>query len=167
MTMGSISLADSTELAEVQQWIVEQHPGVNHIDSVDLVRQLGSEEFVVFDVREKDEFSVSHLENAVQVDPDVSRSEFFTLYGENLENKTVVFYCSVGRRSSLLAEKLEADLQSHGTRDIFNLRYGIFGWHNQDMPLVSNTGTTRYVHPYNQRWGRMLDRKQLIRYTSE
>jgi hypothetical protein len=35
------------------------------------------------------------------------------------------------------------------------------------MPLVSNTGTTRYVHPYNQRWGRMLDRKQLIRYTSE
>ncbi len=132
--MGQFARADSGKLAGIHQWITEQHPDVNHIGSSELVDRLGSEDLVIFDVREPDEFAVSHLENAVRVDPDVSRSEFLNLFGENVAGKTVIFYCSVGRRSSLLVEKVGPDLERQGSGDVVNLEQGIFGWHNRQLP---------------------------------
>ncbi|MEJ2177481.1 MAG: rhodanese-like domain-containing protein, partial [Gammaproteobacteria bacterium] len=118
-------------------------------------------------VREQSEFEVSHLKGAIQIDPDISRQEFNQLYGDAVSDKTVVFYCSVGRRSSLLADRLSEDLSAWGTKDIYNLRHGIFGWHNNYGELVDQNTNTDYVHPYNWLWGRLLERRDMLRYDTE
>ena len=161
------SEADAGSLAGIHQGIIEDHPNVNHIGSSELVDHLDSENLAIFDVREEDEFSVSHLENAVRVDPDISRDEFLNVFGSNLEGKTVIFYCSVGRRSSLLAEKIGSDLEDKGVDKVLNLEQGIFGWHNRQLPLVSGSSSTPFVHPYSWLWKGYLEHKQLIRYQAE
>ena len=82
---------------------------------------------------------------------------------QDLKGKTVVFYCSVGVRSSALAESVKADLLAAGTKEVVNLEGGIFGWHNQSRPLVDKSGPTTFVHPYNAYWGRLLTRPELAR----
>ncbi len=157
----------SDELNEIQQWIVDEHPRVSHIDAEQLNRQSNRNDFVVFDVRQQEEFEVSHLLNSIRIDPDISRQDFLNQYSDVLENKNVVFYCSVGRRSSLLAEKVSDDLLEQGSISIVNLENGIFGWHNDRRPLVSQNQSTDYVHPYSRRWRRLIERKEMIRFSLE
>jgi rhodanese-related sulfurtransferase len=155
----------SKELNEIHQWIVKEHPSISHINGSNLESQLQMvDNLLIFDVREIDEFSVSHLDNAIRVDPSISAAEFATLYGHQLQNKKIVFYCSVGRRSSLLAERVEKEAITLGASKILNLENGIFGWHNQKRPLTSVIAPTNYVHPYNQKWGKLIQQKELIRY---
>jgi len=80
---------------------------------------------------------------------------------------TAVFYCSVGRRASLLAERVSDDLIEQGTIDTYNLKYGIFGWHNEQKPLVDNSDMTVFVHPYSNGWSNLIEHKNLIRFTAE
>ena len=161
--------SQSSELSEIQQWILKKHPDVDHINNTSLQDKLknDNDDLVIFDVRETSEFTVSHLENSIRVDPDIRRDEFLALFGDQLKGKTAVFYCSVGRRSSLLAERVGADLEDMGTAEILNLEHGIFGWHNQDLPLMSENTDTDYVHAYSRKWGRLIERKELIRYQLE
>ncbi|MGB5705419.1 MAG: rhodanese-like domain-containing protein [Arenicellales bacterium] len=159
--------ADQSRLEQIQQRIEQNYPAVDHISAETFQVVSSSEDVVVFDVREQDEYTVSHLDNAIRVDPDISREAFDKLYGKSLSGKTVVFYCSVGRRSSELADRVGDDLIAHGSKDIFNLQHGIFGWHNNRMSLVDNSKDTDYVHPYNWLWGRLLERRDMIRYGME
>jgi len=161
--------ADQYKLEKIHQRIEHNFPDVEHIDAAGY-RQVVAEEdnsVVVFDVREQSEFDVSHLDGAIRVDPGISQQKFNQLYGDSVLGKTVVFYCSVGRRSSLLADRVSEELSARGTKDIYNLRYGIFGWHNGYGELVDRDSNTDYVHPYNWRWGRLLERRDLLRYDTE
>ncbi len=169
------SFADSEQLVEIQDWIIDHYPSVKHIDKVTLAgalkqSELGQNELgqniLLLDVRERNEYNISHLPNAIRVDPDMSRKEFMKLFGDSLEHKTVVFYCSVGRRSSKLAERVEGDLKNSGVES-YNLEHGIFGWHNQNLPLITTSTSTDYVHPYNKKWGKLIQRKDFIRYKSD
>ncbi len=166
---SSQSQADQPALQKIHNWIQNEHPIVNHIRGNELERNVrNNENFVLFDVRERAEYDVSHLANAIQVDPEISAATFSALYGETLKDKTVVFYCSVGRRSSLLAEKVHEDLSAQGANQILNLEHGIFGWHNEIRQLEDRSDEiTDFVHPYSWRWGRLLERKDLIRYDLE
>jgi rhodanese-related sulfurtransferase len=167
------SMAESKKLAEIQQWILKNHPDVHHIDNQNLKKIMSTDDLnkvdsvVIFDVREEAEYEVSHISNAIQIDPDIDKKSFLDLYSKELESKTVVFYCSVGRRSSVLAEKVGQDLQQAGAGDVVNLEHGIFGWHNQNFPLESNNINTEYIHPYNRWWGRIIERKEFIRFEAD
>jgi rhodanese-related sulfurtransferase len=166
------SMAESQKLVEIQQWILENHPDVQHIDNQSLNQMLtGNSDtaasLVIFDVREEAEYEVSHISNAIRIDPDIDKKSFLELYSTNLDNKTVVFYCSVGRRSSVLAEKVGQDLQVAGAGDVVNLKHGIFGWHNQNLPLESNDVKTDYIHPFNGWWSGIINRKETIRFELE
>lgn len=152
----------------MHRWIEQTYPGVDHVDSDEYLGEVANTtNLVVFDVREPEEFAVSHLEDAVQVDPEISKDAFIKQYASALNGKTVVFYCSVGRRSSLLADTVSDALIDAGSGDIFNLRHGIFGWHNEKKPLSRDKASTDYVHPYSWRWKRYLQRKDLARYKVE
>ena len=156
--------AMAADLGDVHRDIVEDHPAVTHMPAAELQRRLDDgDDLLLFDVREADEFAVSHIGDAIRVPPEISADDFFREFGADVAGRTVIFYCSVGRRSSILAEQVQDGLEAAGARG-YNLQNGIFGWHNQAMPLASEQGQTPYVHPYNWLWSRYLEHRELTRY---
>lgn len=153
---GPASVAE-TALARIEQSIAEDSQIVQ-VGSDEVLSLLDTGKMVLFDVRERDEFAVSHLPGAIRLAPDTSVEQFVQDYGARLDGITPIFYCSVGRRSNDLAEAVAAQ-SNRGQSPIVpaNLRGGIFRWHNEDKPLVNLEGATDQVHPYNWYWRRLLE----------
>jgi len=133
------------------------HPVAN-VDVSELRDSIASEtvreRLVMFDVRKVEEFEVSHLESAVRVDPDISADAFLKQYGNMLKDRTAVFYCSVGYRSSILVERI-AKVKGDSTR-LVNLRGGLFQWYNDGLAVYDSVGVTNKVHRFSAYWGRLL-----------
>ncbi|MFQ3247154.1 MAG: rhodanese-related sulfurtransferase [Arenicella sp.] len=143
-------------LETIQNDIENDYQSVSHISASEFSK-LDVNKVVVFDVREPEEFAVSHIAGAIQVMPNIDPSEFFQDYGDLLEGKQVVFYCSVGRRSSELANRLGDAPSEYGAVSSKNLIGGVFSWVNQSRLLRnSSQATTNLVHPYNKYWGRLV-----------
>jgi|LNFM01.1.fsa_nt_gb rhodanese-related sulfurtransferase len=157
---------DRADLAQLEQRLLDTYPHVRHVDP-DHVATLAADTAaaITFDVRDAGEFEVSHIPGAIRVDPDIRSEAFLARFGDRLEGRTVVFYCSVGVRSSKLAGRLTEELRRRGASRIYNLSGGIFRWHNERRPLVDASGATRYVHPFDPHWGRYVSRRELTRMT--
>ena len=139
-------------LETLQADLVADYPDVSHIDPDALLR-LDAGTLHLIDVREINEFAVSHIAGAGRVDPNVSAVEFVARYGETLAGSTIVFYCSVGRRASHLAQRLRPSLDEAGVRHTYNLIGGVFRWHNEGRALVDSDGRpTRSVHGASIYW---------------
>ena len=92
---------------------------------------------------------------------------FFSLLvsGESCEDVVkVVCYCSVGYRSSYLAQQLLCELDKPVYQEmkskvmVYNLEGSIFKWANEGKDLQDNRGRkTVVVHPYNFVWGKLLN----------
>lgn len=119
---------------------------------------------VILDVREENEFSVSHLNGAIRIAPDADLNDILQIIGYNLKGRDIIFYCSVGVRSTQLADRVRDGLKAKGAARISNLSEGIFGWHNANRPLVRGSKPTIYVHPYNAIWGQLINRQNLTAY---
>ena len=157
--------AEDFTLSAVHQSVVNDYATVRHLTADALAARLKrSRDIILFDVRETDEFAVSHLSGATRVDPGVWRRTFLKRHGDRVKGKTVVFYCSVGVRSSKLAAKLQEALSARGATAVYNLQAGIFNWHNQQRPLTSGTAPTSFVHPFDDHWGQLVARRDLLRY---
>lgn len=155
--------ADNEELKNVHQELADKFDEVSHM-SADQLDRLPSDQVVLIDVREVEEYAVSHLENAIQVDPDISNRKFMQRFESSVKDKIVIFYCSVGYRSSDLAEDVQDRLIQSGARAVYNLKQGIFGWHNAEMPVVNEAGNTARIHPYDDYWGRLINRRGEVSY---
>jgi len=111
------------------------------------------EDVVLLDAREKSEYDLSHIENAIWVgydDFDIKRVK------EIAKDQKVIVYCSVGYRSEKVCEQLiEA-----GYEDASNLFGGIFEWGNQDLPVVDENGAQEKIHPFDNVWGLWLDKQK-------
>ena len=68
-------------------------------------------------------------------------------------NDPIVVYSSVGYRGARLAHWLEGQ----GFTNVRNLAGGIFEWANEDRPVVRDARPTPEVHPYDRRWGLLLE----------
>jgi len=155
------------ELAKIHKEIQVNFQSVEHIDASNY-SDLDTDNLVVFDVREPDEFAVSHLDGAIQIDPAISPAEFSEQYEDILRGKTAVFYCSVGWRSSDVAQRLSSTLTNQGVAASYNLIGGLFQWHNEERPLMSESGSkTEAIHPYNSFWGRLIDDQSAIQTVVE
>jgi rhodanese-related sulfurtransferase len=110
---------------------------------------------LLLDVREPEEFAVSHIPGARNVPPDANVED--VLEGIPADRQILV-YCSVGYRSSEFAEHIRAA----GHAAVANLEGSIFKWANEARPLVSETGVTRQVHGYDAKWSRYL--REDLRY---
>ena len=144
--------------------ISKRYATVPHLTTNDVIK-MDKNSYVIFDVREKDEYAVSHIKNAIQVDPSIDTSSFYKKYAQQIKDKTIIVYCSVGARSSKLAANL-LDANKDELK-IYNLERGIFGWHNESRPLFQTSHSTEFIHPYNSIWGRMVNRAKLKRYKPE
>ncbi len=156
--------AAPASLETVHTDIVVKFPDVRHLEPERLAPMLGSDALIIFDVREADEYNVSRLPDAFVLSPQTSRAQFRRDFGDKIMGRTVVFYCSVGVRSSGMAARLQSDLETMGAVDVFNLRGGIFGWHNDQRSMVNDSGTSDFIHPFDDDWGQLLNRSQLLRY---
>ena len=79
------------------------------------------------------------------------------------EPVTVVCYCSLGYRSSALAQQLAYELDKPVHQElksktvIYNLEGSILKWANERKDLEGQqTRKSVYVHPYNIVWGKLL-----------
>jgi len=128
-------------------------PKVPQMTTTELARQLALPQNarpVLIDVRSSDEFAVSHLLGAINAEPS---TEISALLKKFPAERVVVLYCSVGIRSSKAADRLLAA----GCTNVFNLQGSIFQWANEGRMVVSHGKPVTEVHPYNERWGRLLD----------
>ncbi len=127
-------------------------PAVQQIGTDSLAAMLRSNaEIVLLDTRTPDEYNTSHLKNAIWIDPD--NPDMQSLEGID-STATIVAYCSVGYRSSAVAEKLS----NAGFSNVSNLEGSIFKWANEGRPVYRDSVETTKVHPYDKFWGRLLNK---------
>lgn len=141
--------------AEVISDIRNKYPDVKQLQTAELQSWLTSpdnEPIILIDARRKEEFHVSHITGAKNLPYKKDPRKLLT--DINSDNPIVV-YCSVGYRSSILAKKL----QNIGFTKVYNLEGSIFKWANEGRPLVQGQTTVHKVHPYDTRWGSLLERK--------
>ncbi|XP_059147443.1 uncharacterized protein LOC131935122 [Physella acuta] len=143
-------------------------PSVKNISTAILAKWLktpNERTVVILDARAQEEFDVSHLDGALRVDyKDKDIEPLAQKCSEKLKDKqnpTIVSYCSLGYRSSVVVQKLQdyyKESEKQPVPEIYNLSGSIFKWANERRPLVDNAGNpTKYVHPYTAFWSKLLD----------
>jgi len=162
--LGACEAGDAG-LDDIHTKIVADMPSVKHITAAQLTK-LESNNVLLLDIRERDEFLVSHLPGAIQINPaDMSLAALTNL--EDISGKQIIVYCSVGRRSSEFADRLQSELMTRGAVSVSNLEKGAFGWHNERRQFVDSNGPTDAIHPYNDFWKRFVIREEKARYTQK
>ncbi len=135
-------------LAAYSTSLKQKFPNVSHLTPAELAHL--DPPPLLLDVREEREFVVSHLRGAIRAEKDAA-GQLQRLGADKATS--IVVYCSVGYRSSVLAEKLH----EAGFVNVKNLEGSIFAWANSGRPLVNAYGSTDGVHPFNVLWGRYLE----------
>ncbi len=139
-------------MAKMTATVRRKFPRVPQLPTAELAAWLGEQGRPppqLLDVREPEEFAVSHLHGALRVSPDAPAAEVLARIDPA---RPVVVYCSVGYRSSALAQRLIAA----GGKDVRNLEGSIFAWANEGRPLEKDGRPAKAVHPYNSVFGRLL-----------
>ena len=110
----------------------------------------------LLDAREKSEYEVSHLQNAIWV----GYSKLNLEAVENInKSSTLIVYCSIGVRSEQVGEKLN----EMGFKNIYNLHGGIFEWVNSSLPIYDMTNTkTKKVHAFDAYWAKLLTKGEKV-----
>ncbi len=110
---------------------------------------------VLLDARAEKEFAVSHLPNAKHA---ADEAQALAALNAQPKDAPVVVYCSIGYRSSSLAQKLKA----RGYTNVQNLEGSIFMWANEgrllQREMQRGTEAVSVVHPFDEKWGRLLER---------
>ena len=147
------SLADSVRksmLAAIKKLVRARFADVPHLTTAQLAQWLADAQRsppLLLDVRTEAEYAVSHLRDAQQIDPDSSVDDVMSTLPND---RPWVLYCSVGYRSSHLAQRL---LQA-GATEVSNLDGAIFSWIREGRELHTD-GPAR-VHPYSKIAAKLL-----------
>ena len=153
LTLGVIYVSPVTAqtAAEIRETIRKRFPAVRQLSTKELADWLADTNKpapLLIDARTEKEFAVSRLQNARHLE---SVAQVKSAATSNAQ--PIVVYCSVGYRSSALAEKL----QQAGFTHVVNLEGSIFAWANEGRPVYRGTNAVHEVHPYNSKWGQLLD----------
>jgi len=121
---------------------------VNDISTDELeTRQNNGETFLIVDTRREDEYAVSRLPGAKHLFFKSEDEKVDRFLVENVGGASgVVCYCSLGYRSSVMAEKIAAVTNLEDLK-VYNLEGSIFKWANENKPLEGQG-----VHPFSYFW---------------
>ncbi|WP_339611084.1 rhodanese-like domain-containing protein [uncultured Planktosalinus sp.] len=126
---------------------------VPYISVEQLQTKQQSKGIILLDAREKEEFKVSHIKNALWVGFDTFSLKKTMKLLPN-KNTEIIIYCSVGVRS----EKIGEQLQKAGYSKVKNLYGGIFAWKNNNLPVYDTKGNkTEKIHAYSKKWSKWLE----------
>lgn len=153
---GAWTWATAEDFTTFKRRIRERFPSVAQLSTADLAAWLNDpkrDQPILLDVRTEEEFAVSHLRGAMRVEPSAKAEK---VLAQLPPGQPVVTYCSVGYRSSDLAERLK----KAGVAAVYNLEGSIFQWANEGRPIEADGHPAEKVHPYNRKFGQMLDEKK-------
>jgi rhodanese-related sulfurtransferase len=142
----------------VRRMTVRKLPNVKWIEGAELARwreDPGRPSPVVLDARTSEEYGVSHLAGALRIEP--YRPLLRPLRGFS-KDTAIVVYSSAGYRGARVANWLAGQ----GYTNVTNLEGGIFRWANEGRPVFRNDRPIIEVHPYNPKWGLLLESKYRI-----
>ncbi|MEM8589793.1 MAG: rhodanese-like domain-containing protein [Pseudomonadota bacterium] len=148
------SAVQATELnwPDTKDWVRSEFPDAPQITVADLFETL-AEPTLLIDVRDVEEYDVSHLPGALNAQDEALEQ----LVRDVDTDRQIVLYCSVGYRSSRATEML----RDQGFDNVSNLEGSIFEWANEGHPLVvggpDSSTPTSFVHPFDEEWGTLLD----------
>jgi sterol desaturase/sphingolipid hydroxylase (fatty acid hydroxylase superfamily)/rhodanese-related sulfurtransferase len=143
----------SRTMDQTLAWVRAEFPAVPRLQSSELAAWMADpqrDQPALLDVRTAEEYAVSHLPGAVRVEPTARVRDVLDRHGEQ---KALVTYCSVGYRSSQLAEALIG----RGRTNVFNLEGSIFAWANGGYPLERAGRPVTEVHPYSWSYVRLIN----------
>lgn len=135
---------------EMKAKIRKEFPKVQQLSIEEFRKKYLDEAFLV-DVRETEEYEVSHLKGAKNSG---ARDEIISEFKKS-GKKVLVLYCSVGYRSSRMAKKIQSKI----AQPVYNLEGSIFEWANSGLPVYQGQKKADKVHPYNAFWGKLLKKK--------
>jgi rhodanese-related sulfurtransferase len=144
--------AAESGLKRMKALVRERFPDVPHLTTAQLASWLTDPNRVpplLLDVRTQAEFAVSHLAGARWIDPSTPPQKIIATLPAD---RPVVLYCAVGYRSAECATRL---LRA-GFTSLTNLEGSLFQWANEGRPLAADVGPASRVHPYSQRFGKLL-----------
>lgn len=104
--------------------------------------------YIFVDVRPNSERLVSHIPGSISL-------QEFREGGISSANpaKTFVLYCTIGYRSSQVAQRLKDGSPKDGSLKVVNLRGGLIGWVHSGGQVVDSSGKeTKKVHVYGDKW---------------
>ncbi len=139
----------------VDEKIKSEFPAVQTVSTDALLMRYGAMDDglpLVIDVREIDEFRISHLDDSLNLESADAIANMITQRGLSKDTEIIV-YCSVGYRSARVA----ADLQSLGFTHVLNLEHSLFEWANKGYPMINSSGMTDKVHPFSRAWSVLVD----------
>jgi rhodanese-related sulfurtransferase len=141
--------------------MIERTHRVENLATDELAAMLaGAEPPLLFDVRNTGEYDKSHIATAVQLDPHTGADEFASRYDALAAGLDLVFYCSVGQRSSELLVRVQGVCMKAGAKSCRNLSGGIFRWYNEGKAVVNASGLTDDIDGYDPIWSMMLERRR-------
>jgi rhodanese-related sulfurtransferase len=112
------------------------------------------DQFVLLDVREKEEYDVSHLPGARYVG--YNKFDLGSLV-DLPKDTAIVVYCSIGYRSEKIGEKLRAN----GFSRVYNLYGSIFEWVNEGRTILNRQGeVTDSIHTFNKKWSKWVEQEK-------
>lgn len=150
LLIGFIIFSSNTFFA--QRTIEKTLDKFNHksVPYITIEELKNTDDVILFDAREKKEFDVSHIKDAIYVGYKNFNIDSLT---EKNKNKKIVVYCSIGVRSEDIGEKLIAE----GYTNVYNLYGGIFRWIDNDNPVVDSTNNqTSKIHAFSKYWSKLL-----------
>ncbi len=154
---------DGSRLDGIEASLARQYDKIGHMTTQDLAaRREAGANIILLDARAPREYAVGFIPGAIRVDPGASSREVMALVGDVAQGAEIVVYCSVGVRSSKLAERARPALTEAGATGVYNLRGGVFAWHNEGRGLANAGGSTALVHPYDRHWGKLLTRQDAV-----
>ncbi|MDE2784791.1 MAG: rhodanese-like domain-containing protein [Gemmatimonadota bacterium] len=127
-------------LERMVEEVGEDYPDVATISPVALRDALPEGDLVLVDVRTEAERRVSTLPGAIT-------SEEFEARLQELAGRTVVAYCTIGRRSSEYVRRM-----ARRGVDMLNLEGSVLAWTHAGGQLVNDGVPTRRLHVYGRRW---------------
>ena len=145
------ALIPRADWASLGSAIRSRYPEVRHITTSELASRIESQSQILLDVRTADEFAISHLPEAHHAPTD---SAVRALLKGIEADRSIVVYCAVGYRSARTTDLL----RRLGYVNAVNLEGSIFAWANEGRPNVRGQQRVNEVHPYNEHWGKLLDR---------
>ncbi len=139
---------------DAYKMVRDKFPDVRQLkpsELADWLKDTSQPQPILLDARAEKEFAVSHLPNAKHAADEV---QAVAVLQTQPKDAPVVVYCSIGYRSSALAQKLKA----RGYTNVQNLEGSIFMWANEGRLLLRGAETVSVVHPFDEKWGRLLER---------
>ncbi len=133
--LAKLMKPESERIAAMKQEIAAEFPEVRHLPTADLAAWLadsGRQAPQVFDVRNPDDYAESHLPHAVWISPGATADELLLQIDPE---RPVLVYCYVGRRSSLVARRLN----DAGVKQVMNLDGSFTAWANEGRQVVHGT----------------------------